>query len=112
MAPIETPNQAREKPQLPADIKPDGCSCEELFHGQTGKTYRDYLVLPGYIDFHPSAVDLETSFTKDIKLKRPIVSSPMDTVTEDDMAIAMALIGGIGIIHYNNTIEEQVRLDL
>ncbi|EMO29650.1 IMP dehydrogenase/GMP reductase domain protein, partial [Leptospira interrogans serovar Bataviae str. HAI135] len=88
----------------------DGLSGEELFNLQIGLTYRDFLVLPGFIDFHPSEVELETRLTRNIKLKRPFISSPMDTVTESQMAIAQALMGGIGIIHYNNTIEEQVTL--
>ncbi|EMM94958.1 CBS domain protein [Leptospira interrogans serovar Zanoni str. LT2156] len=88
----------------------DGLSGEELFNLQIGLTYRDFLVLPGFIDFHPSEVELETRLTRNIKLKRPFISSPMDTVTESQMAIAQALMGGIGIIHYNNTIEEQVAL--
>lgn len=91
------------------DIR-DGLSAEELFDTDSGITYRDYLVLPGYIDFHPSEVQLQTRLTRNITLQRPIISSPMDTVTEDDMAIAMALLGGIGIIHYNNTTEKQVEL--
>ena len=88
----------------------DGSSGEDLFGSGVGITYRDYLVLPGFIDFHPSAVSLETYLTRNIRLKRPIISSPMDTVTEDKMAIAMALLGGIGIVHYNNSIEQQVSL--
>ena len=54
-------------------------------------------------------MSLATNFTRDIRLSLPFVSSPMDTVTESEMAIYMALLGGIGIVHYNNTIEEQVR---
>ena len=97
-------------PEHEDDFGPDGCSGAELFNGRTGLTYRDYLVLPGYIDFHPSEVVLDTYMTRNIRLQYPIVSSPMDTVTEDQMAIAMALLGGIGIIHYNNSVEEQTRL--
>lgn len=88
----------------------DGLSAEEMFLRGTGLTYRDYLVLPGYIDFHPSEVNMATQLTRNITLNRPLVSSPMDTVTEDAMAIAMALMGGIGIIHYNNSAEDQVKL--
>jgi len=86
----------------------DGLTGEELFSTQMGLTYKDFLVLPGYIDFNPSEVSLETKFSKNITIKKPLISSPMDTVTEADMAIALALQGGMGVIHYNNTIDEQV----
>lgn len=85
----------------------DGFSAEDLFTSVNGLTYNDFIILPGFIDFSPDDVNLETKLTKNIALKRPFVSSPMDTVTEGRMAIAMALQGGIGIIHYNNKIEEQ-----
>jgi IMP dehydrogenase len=85
----------------------DGFSADELFSSVSGITYNDFIILPGFIDFNVDDVDLETSITRNIRLKRPFVSSPMDTVTESKMAIALALLGGIGIIHYNNTIEEQ-----
>ena len=88
-------------------MKKDGFSADELFSSVNGLTYNDFIILPGYIDFAPDAVDLESRLTRNILLKRPFVSSPMDTVTESKMAIAMALMGGIGIIHYNNTIAEQ-----
>ena len=88
----------------------DGVSAEQLFEGVTGLTYRDYLLLPGFIDFNPGDVDLSSRITRDLTLKRPIVSSPMDTVTEEKMAIAMALLGGLGVIHYNNTAEKQISL--
>src|SRR4030042_2932734 len=89
--------------------KLDGLSGKELFEKGQGISYDDFVVYPGYIDFQPSDVSLETSLTRNIRIKNPIVSTPMDTVTEAPVAIAMALLGGIGIIHYNNKIEEQVQ---
>jgi IMP dehydrogenase len=85
----------------------DGFSAEELFTKENGLTYNDFIILPGYIDFSPDDVSLESYLTRNIRIKSPLVSSPMDTVTESNMAIGLALLGGIGIIHYNNTIAEQ-----
>lgn len=86
----------------------DGLSAGEIFASGKGLTYDDFIVLPGYIDFQASDVDLETNVTRNLRIKRPLVSSPMDTVTEWKMAAYIALLGGIGIIHYNNSIESQV----
>jgi IMP dehydrogenase len=88
----------------------DGLDAESLFSGGVGLTFDDLIILPGYIDFAAQDVRLETHLTRNIRIKRPLVSSPMDTVTESSMAITLALLGGIGILHYNNTIEEQVRM--
>jgi len=85
-----------------------GLTASELFRKGIGITYDDYIMLPGYISFSLNEVDLETRLTREIVIKRPLASSPMDTVTESEMAIYMALLGGIGIIHYNNTIAEQL----
>jgi IMP dehydrogenase len=86
----------------------DGYSAGELFDAGRGLAFNDFIILPGYIDFAADEVLLETSLTRNIKIKKPLVSSPMDTVTESKMAICLALLGGIGIIHYNNTVPEQV----
>ncbi|MFN4259501.1 MAG: IMP dehydrogenase [Gemmataceae bacterium] len=74
-----------------------------------GITFDDVLLEPAYSDVVPSAVDVRTSLTPRIRLNIPIVSSPMDTVTESELAIALAQEGGIGIIHKNMSIQHQTR---
>jgi IMP dehydrogenase len=96
---------------LPDDLL-DGHSAADIFEnnvGKSGYTYDDLICLPGHINFSVGDVSLETNFTRTISLRTPVVSSPMDTVTESKTAIAMALEGGIGIIHTNLTIEDQVK---
>lgn len=72
-----------------------------------GMTFDDVLLEPGYSELLPAEVDVSTRLTRNIGLRVPIVSSPMDTVTEADMAIALAQEGGIGIIHKNMPIAQQ-----
>src|SRR3989304_41016 len=90
-------------------MPPNGLDAKTFFESQGGITYNDFILLPGHIDFSRDEVNVETNLTRNVKIKRPLVSSPMDTVTESKMAICLALMGVIRIIHYNNTIDEQVK---
>lgn len=72
-----------------------------------GLTFDDVLLIPGYSGFQRSEIDLSTKLTKKIKLSLPFISSPMDTVTESELAITLAKLGGIGIIHRNLSVNDQ-----
>ncbi len=72
-----------------------------------GLTFDDVLLIPAYSEVLPREVDLSTQFSRNIRLNVPIVSAAMDTVTEAQLAIAIAREGGIGVIHKNMPIAEQ-----
>ncbi|KAA8523402.1 hypothetical protein F0562_009825 [Nyssa sinensis] len=88
----------------------DGFPAVRLFNQGYSYTYDDVIFLPHYIDFPTDAVQLATKLTRNVSLSIPCVSSPMDTVTESSMAVAMAALGGIGIVHSNNTASDQAAL--
>jgi IMP dehydrogenase len=74
-----------------------------------GLTFDDVLLIPEYSEVLPRDVDVSTQFSKNIRLNIPIVSAAMDTVTEAELAIAIAREGGIGVIHKNMSINEQAK---
>ncbi|PCJ82673.1 MAG: IMP dehydrogenase [Bacteroidetes bacterium] len=78
------------------------------FFGE-GLTYDDVLLVPAYSEVLPRDTKLNSRFSRNIELKTPIISAAMDTVTESEMAIAMARQGGIGVIHKNMSIEQQAK---
>lgn len=73
-------------------------------------TFNDVLLLPGWTTVEPSEVDVRTHVTRNVMLNVPFVSSPMDTVTESEMAIALARQGGLGVLHRNCSVEEEVEM--
>src|SRR5262245_24527568 len=74
-----------------------------------GITFDDVLLEPGFSEVIPRETDVRTQLTRNVRSNIPILSSPMDTVTESELAIALAQEGGIGIIHKNLKIEAQTR---
>ncbi|KAI5780020.1 IMP dehydrogenase/GMP reductase [Geopyxis carbonaria] len=111
-ASVETLDYQSAVEVLKKDYPRDGLDVRSLLDSDKrgGLTYNDFLVLPGHVGFSAADVTLDSKITKRISLKLPLVSSPMDTVTETDMAIFMALLGGVGIIHHNCTAEEQAEM--
>ncbi len=78
----------------------------EKFEGSS-LTYDDLIFLPAFVDFSPDAISLKTKISRETEINIPVASSPMDTVTEGELAIALALQGGLGFIHYNMPPEQQ-----
>ncbi|QQK74168.1 IMP dehydrogenase [Salicibibacter cibarius] len=78
--------------------------------GKQGLTFDDVLLLPDRSEIHPREVDIHSKLTAKLPLNMPILSASMDTVTEADMAIAMAREGGLGVIHKNMSVEEQAEM--
>ena len=72
-------------------------------------TFDDVLLVPGYSEILPRDVDLGTRLTRQVRLRLPLLSAPMDTVTESRLAIAMAQAGGVGVIHKNLPAKDQAR---
>ena len=79
-----------------------------MLGAQKALTFNDVILLPSFTQIEPSEAKVSTNFTRRIRLNVPFASAPMDTVTESKMAIALARVGGIGILHRNCTIEEEV----
>ena len=75
-----------------------------------GLTFDDVLLVPAYSEVLPREVELSSMFTRNIRINTPVVSAAMDTVTEDELAIAIAREGGIGVIHKNMSIEKQAAM--
>ncbi|KIJ59781.1 hypothetical protein HYDPIDRAFT_190384 [Hydnomerulius pinastri MD-312] len=113
-APSKDPllNPAEAVSHLQSYPRSDGLSVQELMDSQVhgGLTYNDFLMLPGKIDFPASDAITETKITRNVVLKTPFMSSPMDTVTETEMAISLALLGGIGVIHHNQSAASQAAM--
>lgn len=83
---------------------------QKLKDASLAVTFRDVILVPNWVEVEPKEIDLTTRVTVNHRLNLPFVSSPMDTVTEAEMAIALARLGGIGILHRNCSIDDQVKM--
>src|SRR4051794_12811670 len=92
------------------DTRTDVLNADQISVGlATALTFDDVLLVPQHSQILPSAVDVSSQFTRNIRLNVPLASAAMDTVTESRLAIAMAQQGAIGVIHKNLSIEEQAQ---
>jgi IMP dehydrogenase len=83
---------------------------QKLKDARFAVTFRDVILVPNWVEVEPKEIDLTTRATVHHKLNLPFISSPMDTVTESEMAIALARLGGLGILHRNCPMEDQVKM--
>ncbi|MEM0458211.1 MAG: IMP dehydrogenase, partial [Sulfolobales archaeon] len=83
---------------------------EKLSSSVYATSFEEVYLAPGMASLEPSEIDLSTFFSRNTRILIPISSSPMDTVTEEEMAIALALLGGIGVVHRNIPVERQVEI--
>ena len=110
--PLPGPRETRQAERHPAG-KPLCAECVEAEQRMDGKivqagiTFDDVLLIPRFSTVVPAEVQVNTRLTRSIGLNLPLISSPMDTVTESAMAIALAQEGGLGVIHKNLSIERQ-----
>ena len=91
----------------PDELDPAAPSSLMSKFGRLGLTFDDVMLMPAASDVLPQDADISTAFTPEIRLNIPVVSAAMDTVTESRMAIALARLGGLGVIHRNLSAEEQ-----
>ena len=83
---------------------------EKFKNADHALTFNDVLLLPGWTTIEPSEADVRSRVTRNVELNVPFISSPMDTVTESEMAIALARDGGLGVLHRNCTSDEEVEM--
>mmetsp|Transcript_129749 Transcript_129749/g.361455 ORF Transcript_129749/g.361455 Transcript_129749/m.361455 type:complete len:532 (-) Transcript_129749:47-1642(-) len=89
----------------------DGWPAENVFEGaKHGFTFDDIVLIPGHVSFEPEDVDCSSQITRKMKLTLPLIGSPLDTVTEYELAIGLALIGSMGFIHCNQSISSQAEM--
>ncbi|MCJ7574611.1 IMP dehydrogenase, partial [Candidatus Bathyarchaeota archaeon] len=81
---------------------------EKFEKAEQALTFNDVILLPGWTTIEPSEASVSTRVTRNVKLNVPFISSPMDTVTESEMAIALSRQGGLGVLHRNCSADEEV----